>query len=181
MHLSPSQALLGLVATLVPSALGAPANITTPTLVERSAIPAPSNLACYNKMEGCKYKDVYMEKAREYGVSMCNKQKGVWAAPGWPGEVEWLRNPFWVSYNMKVEWKEGCTAPGDGTVDVFNPGPGVDCFDVLWMTWANCKGNGGRGGSIDFGCLTYHYNVINGNEIGHGYCVDIPFGNSTGY
>lgn len=195
MHFSPSQALLGLAATLVPCALGAPANSTNathniyntnstanytiPSLVTRSQIPSPSNLACYAKMEGCKYKDVYMEKARQYGTEMCNTKKKEVAKAGWPGTVAYLRNPFWVSYNIKVEWKEGCTAPGDGTMDVFNPGPGVDCFDMVWMTWANCKGNGGRGGKIDFGCLTYHYNIINGNEAGHGYCVNIPFDNST--
>lgn len=198
MHFSPSQALVGLLATLIPSALGAPAdstngthniyttnsttNDTTPSLVARTSaaqIAGPSNLACYAKMEGCKYKDVYMEKAKQYGAQMCDQRKGVVAKPGWPGTVAWLRNHFWVSYNMKVEWKEGCTAPGDGTMDVFNPGPGVDCFDVLWMTWANCKNNGGRGGRIDYGCLTYHYNIINGNEAGHGYCVNIPFDNSS--
>lgn len=47
------------------------------------------------------------------------------------------------------------------------------------MTWANCKGNGGRGGKIDYGCLTYHYKIINGNEAGHGYYVNVPFDNSS--
>lgn len=204
MHFSPSQALLGLLAALIPSALGAPANGTngtyssiynansnnstnstsgtSPSLAARAEaalVASPSNLACYKKMPGCKYKDVYMDKAKTYGTQMCNKQKGVIAKPGWEGAVAWVRNAYWVSYNMKVEWKEGCTAPGDGTMDVSNPAPGVDCFDVLWPTWINCKGNGGRGGKVDFGCLTYHYNIINGNEVGHGWCVNVPFDNSS--
>lgn len=122
---------------------------------------------------------VYMENAKLYGADMCKKQKGVIGQPGWPATVANLRSDYWVSYHMKGEWKEGCTAPGDGTMDVFSPGPGVGCLDVPWMTWANCKGNGGRGGKIDYGCLTYHYNTINGNESGHGYYVNIPFDNSS--
>lgn len=195
MHFSPSQALLGLCATLIPSALGAPANSThgiystnstteiTPTLVDRSslaAVPRASNLACYKQKQGCKYKDVYDYLAKQHGEELCKSKnmKYVIAKPGWPGTVAFTRNPFWVSYNMMVEWKEGCTAPGDGTMDVGNPGPGISCLDVVWQTWANCN-NGGRGGKIDFGCLTYHYNIINGNEAGHGYCVNLPFDNST--
>lgn len=200
MHFSPDQALLGLLAAAIPSALAAPAtgandiysiyganstNTTsdaTPSLVARTSaaqMASPSNLACYSKMRDCKYKDVYMDKAKQHGGEMCAKQKGKIGKPGWEGTVAWTRNQYWVSYNMKVEWKEGCVAPGDGTMDVSNPGPGVECLDVLWQTWANCKGNGGRGGKIDYGCLTYHYNIINGNEAGHGFCVNLPFDNST--
>lgn len=65
---------------------------------------------------------------------MCKKQKGVTGQLGWPATVAYLRNDYWVSYNMKVEWKEGCTAPGDGTMDVLSFGPGIDCLDVPWMS-----------------------------------------------
>lgn len=192
MHISPSQALLGLLGTCIPSALGTPvdstnitsATTTTPVLEERSLAawsPSPSNLKCYNQMKGCKNKDIHLEKARQYGEEICGSKrfKGVVAKPGWEGTFGYLRNQFWVSYNVKVEWKEGCTAPGDGTMKVDYPGHGIECFDLIWTTWKNCKRNGGRGGSVDYGCLTYHYNVINGKEAGDGYCVDVPFGNWT--
>jgi hypothetical protein len=200
MHISLGQALVGLLATCVPAALATPVEIydssdfnnttiptattASPILDERSlaAWPAsPSNLKCYNQMKGCKNKDVHLEKAREYGENVCDHKRfrNLKAKPGWLGEYGYVRNRFWLSYNVKVEWKEGCTAPGDGTQDVRNPGHGVECFDLIWTAWKNCKGNGGRGGSVEFGCLTYHFNVINGKEVGDGYCVDIPFGNWT--
>ncbi|KAI7775936.1 hypothetical protein LA080_006099 [Diaporthe eres] len=50
---------------------------------------------------------VYMENAKLYGTDMCKKQKGVTGQLGWPATVAYLRNDYWVSYNMKVEWKEG--------------------------------------------------------------------------
>lgn len=196
MHFSPSQALLGLFATLDASALGAPpadgthntygTNSTTnitPSLVTRSSaaqVAYLSNLACYAPMQGCKYRHVYKENAKQAVTDMCKKQKGVVGRPGWPGTEAHLRIDYWMSFNMKVEWKEGCTAPGDGTMDVFNPGPelGLGCSDVLWITWPTCD-NGGRGGKIDYGCLTYHYNVINGDHAGRGYCVNRPFDNSS--
>lgn len=190
MHFLTSQALLGLLATLIPSALGTPidgtniTSTTSPSLVDRSELawsPSPSNLGCYALMKGCKHKDVHLEAARKTGEEICNTPsfKKAIAKPGWQPIAGWSRNPYWVSYNIKVEWKEGCTAPGDGTMSVANPAPGVDCFDVVWTTWKNCNGNGGRGGKVDFGCLTYHYNPINGKEAGDGYCVNIPFDNYT--
>ncbi|KAI3392032.1 hypothetical protein diail_6328 [Diaporthe ilicicola] len=196
MYVSPSKALIGLLVTFIPSALGAPANgvnntgiaeftstDTSPNLVDRSALAqaaSPANLACYQKMKGCKYKDVNQEAAKGSAAGMCAMQakKKTIAKPGWPGVSEWIRNQYWISYNMKIEWKEGCVAPGDGTMDVVNPGHGVSCRDILLMTWKNCN-NGGRGGKLDYGCLTYHYNVINGDRAGPDYCINLPFDNST--
>lgn len=122
MRFSPSQALLGLLPALIPSALGAPASGTndttdaiystkatnttteiTPSLVARSMGPEASNLLCYKQKHNCKYKDVYQEKAELYAASMCKKQEGAKGEPGWEGTWAWDRNRYWVSYNMKVE------------------------------------------------------------------------------
>lgn len=77
------------------------------------------------------------------------------------------------------QWIYGCKLHGgDGTQDVVNPGHGITCFDLLFQTWINCN-NGGRGGTIEFGCLKYYYNIINGDQAGPGYCVNLPYDNST--
>ncbi|POS79593.1 hypothetical protein DHEL01_v202016 [Diaporthe helianthi] len=144
--------------------------------------PTPSNLACYNQQKGCKNKVVYEEEANKYAADICNGKrfKGVFAKPGWEGTAGWRRNPSWISYNVKVEWKTGCKMPCNGGMKIDSPVPGVSCHDLVHTTWKNCKGNGGRGGKIEIGCLEYHYNTINGDEAGVDHCHDVPFGNYTG-
>lgn len=71
-----------------------------------------------------------MENAKLYGTDMCKKQKGVVGQLGSPATVAYLRNDYWVSNNMKIEWKEGCNAPGTAPWKSSAPAPGLNA----WMS-----------------------------------------------
>lgn len=180
-HVNVTRASANVSSTFSTSIAGTRTIAPLPNPLEKRG-PGPSNLACYNQQSGCKNKDIYEADVVQYAEDICGGKsfKGQLVGPDWEGAVGWRRNPHWISYNVKVEWKPGCTMPGEGTMRVDEPGMGVACHDLIYNTWKNCKHNGGRGGKIDFGCLEYHYNLINGDEAGTDHCHDIPFGNYTG-
>lgn len=200
MYLSVGSALVGLFALFsTASAVSTPvnnANVTStfstsitgtrtsaplPNPLEKRG-PGPSNLACYNLQKGCKNKEIREEDVTLYARDICNQKgfKGVVVGPDWEGVAGSRVNPYWPTYHIKIEWKPGCTVPGKGTMKIDQPAPGVTCHDLAFNTWKNCKHNAGRGGKIDFGCLEYHYNTINGDKNGPDHCHDVPFGNYTG-
>ncbi|KAK2609629.1 hypothetical protein N8I77_003122 [Diaporthe amygdali] len=187
MRASPLPALLGLLAALSPSTLAAPADSVSPApsaqlATRESALSMGGirDLRCYNKMEGCKYKDVHEDKLTENAQQLCESLKKVYAEPGWQGIGAHHTNKYWYAYHVKVVWVPHCTLPeGQEYQSIYKPEIGATCYDTIWYTWKNCKNNHGRGGSIRIGCLEYHLNIINGAEVGMEYCHNLPFDNST--
>ncbi|KAG8157818.1 hypothetical protein KVR01_012480 [Diaporthe batatas] len=165
--------------TFSTSVTGTRTSTPLPNPLEKRA-PSPSNLACYNIQKNCKNNEVYEGVMASMADGMCQNRdiKEVVAGPDFRGVGVLAKNKYWLSYNVKILWKSGCTMP-EGTMRIDEPGYKVSCAHLVKSTWNDCN-NGGRGGSIDYGCLQYHFNIINGEEAGNGYCRDIPFGNYTG-
>lgn len=137
-------------------------------------VDPPGKLHCEPTPAG-KYKDAHKEKVKMIASSFCqtyanSKDQDAGDLPVAktlfdrqthfrlgvaPRVVEWNGGDHSEDdvYDIKVERVEDCKTD-DGKLNLAKPVKDNECKDILESAWKECN-NGGRGGSLVAGCLTY--------------------------
>ncbi|KAI2627632.1 hypothetical protein GGR54DRAFT_589825 [Hypoxylon sp. NC1633] len=132
-------------------------------------VPA-SLVSCYNSQELDCYKAVTPATAYSQSANFCSKNRFINGFKDWPG-IQYALNDLFgsISYNWKITWKPNC-ADGQLTFNVGQPIIGFSCEDAMRLAFDGCN-DGGHGGTVEVGCLVYHFNPVNQDD---GIC-SLPF------
>lgn len=113
--------------------------------------------------DGYSHHDVHNDQQKFWSETYCKwTAEGVTLNKGDDKLKEMYMHPIGpyadLHQNFNISWVEGCEHAEGQKADLPIPGDdSVTCNGLMRGLYVECRDNGGAGGTIDAGCLRYHF------------------------